>query len=395
MAKRLLGRGAMGAVYLADHRALGKEVVVKVLHDPRATQPDTMERVRIEAQAQARLRSPHILPCSDFGVNARGVPYLVTERLEGRTLADEIDERGALPVAEVAALGIELLRGLSVAHAAGIVHRDIKPSNLFLAETESGRRLKILDFGVAKVLAQHSDDAPAPNAYPTADGLLVGTPRFCSPEQALARPLDHRSDLYSAALVICTMLVGRSPFEETRSLTELLLAHAFGPPRPPSEQAPWVPLELDRVLLKALQKDPAQRYGSALEMAAALAPFAALADAPVATLAPVALRAPALERSDTVRDAEVPAERKVRTSGADEPTVIGATADPTVILHPAEVVPVEPPTERTAPMPGAAAPVEPEAPKLSATPSDSRGPRAVFLLAMMALMLAVAVYGAR
>ncbi|MBK6515681.1 MAG: protein kinase [Polyangiaceae bacterium] len=111
MAKRLLGRGSMGAVYLCEHRALGTKVVVKVLHADLAGQKDIVERVRIEAQAQAKLRSPHILTCSDFGVNSQGAPYLVTEYLDGRTLKDEIDARGALPVNEAVTFTIELLKG--------------------------------------------------------------------------------------------------------------------------------------------------------------------------------------------------------------------------------------------------------------------------------------------
>jgi serine/threonine protein kinase len=213
VAKRLLGRGSMGAVYLCEHRALGTKVVVKVLHADLASQKDIVERVRIEAQAQAKLRSPHILVCSDFGVNGSGSPYLVTEHLDGRTLKEEIDARGPLPVSEAISFAIELLKGLAVAHKAGLVHRDVKPSNLFVATTETGRVLKILDFGIAKVLAQRTDDAPAPSPFPTAEGVMVGTPRFCSPEQALAKPVDHRSDLYSASLVLYSMLTGRGPFE--------------------------------------------------------------------------------------------------------------------------------------------------------------------------------------
>ena len=123
-ALQVLGKGSMGSVYQCEHKALGSKVVVKVLHAELAQQPEVVERVRIEAQAQAKLKSPHLLSCTDFGLNSAGAPYLVTEYLAGRTLSDELEARGALPVAEAVQLTIQLLRGLAVAHAAGIVHRD-------------------------------------------------------------------------------------------------------------------------------------------------------------------------------------------------------------------------------------------------------------------------------
>ncbi|MBK6518573.1 MAG: serine/threonine protein kinase [Polyangiaceae bacterium] len=203
-------------------------------------------------------------------MNSQGAPYLVTEYLDGRTLKDEIDARGALPVNEAVTFTIELLKGLAVAHKAGIVHRDVKPSNLFVATTEAGRVLKILDFGIAKVLAQRTDDAPAPNLFPTAEGVMVGTPRFCSAEQALARPVDHRSDLYSASLVLYSMLTGRGPFDGKRTMADLLLAQAIEKPAAPSTFAAHVPATLDAVVLKALEKSPDARYASAAEFITAL-----------------------------------------------------------------------------------------------------------------------------
>ncbi len=330
VAKRLLGRGSMGAVYLCEHRALGTKVVVKVLHADLAGQKDIVERVRIEAQAQAKLRSPHILTCSDFGVNSQGAPYLVTEYLDGRTLKDEIDARGALPVNEAVTFTIELLKGLAVAHKAGIVHRDVKPSNLFVATTEAGRVLKILDFGIAKVLAQRTDDAPAPNLFPTAEGVMVGTPRFCSAEQALARPVDHRSDLYSASLVLYSMLTGRGPFDGKRTMADLLLAQAIEKPAAPSTFAAHVPATLDAVVLKALEKSPDARYASAAEFITALQAVTKESPAEVRS-AEVPERPPAQDNDDTERDAEPapvvetvePAQRP--TSAADDPTFTAGT----------------------------------------------------------------------
>ena len=260
---RMLGQGSMGSVFLAKHHTLGTEVVVKLLHPDLTQTPELVERLRVEAQAQARLRSPHLLVCSDFGITPSGAPFLVTEYLEGRTLLDEVRERRALPVDEALALTIQLLSGLAVAHAAGVVHRDVKPSNIFVTQTAAGPLLKLLDFGIAKVLESRTHDAPTPTAFPTADGVLVGTPRFCSPEQALSKPVDHRADLYSAALVLVTMLTGRLPYGNTRDLTELLLAQATGAPELPSAHGVRVPPELDVVLMKAQSKAPAERHQSA------------------------------------------------------------------------------------------------------------------------------------
>lgn len=330
VAKRLLGRGSMGAVYLSEHRALGTKVVVKVLHADLANQKDIVERVRIEAQAQAKLRSPHILICSDFGVNGSGAPFLVTEYLEGRTLKEEIDARGPLPVNEAISFTIELLKGLAVAHKAGLVHRDVKPSNLFVATTEMGRVLKILDFGIAKVLAQRTDDAPAPSPFPTAEGVMVGTPRFCSPEQALAKAVDHRSDLYSAILVLYSMLTGRGPFEGKRTMADLLLAQAIERPAAPSTFAAHLPAALDAIVLKALEKAPDARYASAAELIAALETVVG-EQPPVVRIEAVTAALPVQDNDDTERDAEpAPSPEPVEplpraTSAADDPTFTAGT----------------------------------------------------------------------
>ncbi len=269
--KRRLGSGAMGVVYLAEHRALGSEVVVKVLHPDVAAHPEVVERLRIEAQAQARLRSPHLVRCTDFGVTSEGAPYLVTERLEGRTLEVELGQRGRLSVAEAVRFACELVRGLAVAHGAGIVHRDIKPSNLFIAETEHGPVLKILDFGVAKVLpSRRGPGALLPSVFRTTEGTLIGTPRYFSPEQALRRPIDDRCDLYSAGLVLYAMLTGRGPFDDHQSMADIVAAHTTEVPRPPSTFLPHLPRSLDALVLRCLEKQPEARFESARHLLAAL-----------------------------------------------------------------------------------------------------------------------------
>jgi serine/threonine-protein kinase len=166
----------------------------------------------------------------------------------------------------------QLCTGLGAAHALGIIHRDIKLENLLLADPQGQRALKILDFGIAKLLPEADPSTtPAPPAVPSQEGVLVGTPQFLSPEQVLCHAVDVRTDVYGAAMVLYELIVGRSPFAHRTELLSLLEAHVSEPPRPPSEVAPQ-PVEpaIDDVVLRALSKRPEDRYASAAEFAAAL-----------------------------------------------------------------------------------------------------------------------------
>ena len=286
---RLLRRvtaGAMGEILEAEHVPLRRKVIVKLVHRVYATLPGYADRFRLEAQSLAKLapRLPHIVAVLDFGQTADGLPFLVLEQLAGRTLEKEVQARGQLPPAEAVLFAHGLLDALQCAHEVGIIHRDVKPENIFLAESERGGTVvKLLDFGIAKVLPGASDeDAPAPLAAPTAEGVTLGTPRFLAPEQARGRPADQRSDVYSAGAVVYAMLTGRDPFAHVEGIGAVLLAQATEPPRPPSVVARQpIPEALDRVVLKALAKHPEDCFASATELAAALdqalAPETALA----------------------------------------------------------------------------------------------------------------------
>ncbi len=268
-AQSVLGRGAMGLVFLAKHRRLGTDVVVKVMLQELANHPDLVDRMRVEAQTLARLKSPHLVTCTDFDVTALGAPYLVTEYLQGRTVAQLLEDTGRLDARQAVELTIQILRGLSVAHAVGIVHRDVKPANLFVSTDPSGNHvLKVLDFGVAKVMNNLACVAPA--AFMTATGSLVGTPRYCSPEQALGEEIDQRSDLYSVGWVLSALLTGRTPFQEKRGIGDVLIAQTSEVPRPPSFYVNGVPAELDAIVAKALEKAPSARYASAEDFIEAL-----------------------------------------------------------------------------------------------------------------------------
>jgi eukaryotic-like serine/threonine-protein kinase len=301
----VLGSGGMGEVVLAEHRRLGKLVVAKLVH-PQLSNAHAADRLRVEAQILSRLSHPNLVEVTDLGITEDGRPFLVMERLVGRTLVAEVHERGALPVEEAVQIAIDVLSALEAAHAVGIVHRDVKTENIFLHEPtdRSGakrRVVKLLDFGIAKILA---GDAVEPTRFPTEEGTLLGTPRFCSPEQAMGRPdVDHRADLYSVGVVLFFMVTGRRPFEQ-QGLVELVKAHVFDAPPRPSDRAPHpIPPALEAVILRALAKQPGDRYPDAAAMTKALqlALQAARAPSPTGTPGPAPAPrrpAPATERLD-------------------------------------------------------------------------------------------------
>lgn len=274
-----IGKGGMGTVYDVEHEHLGKRFVVKVLSEEVARDPSLVDRMRVEAAILGRLQHPNVVQVYHFDWTSNGRPYLVMERLIGNTLGVELRRRGPLPFEEAISYVCQALSGLGVAHAAGVVHRDIKLDNLFLHEPLEGearvagepRIVKVLDFGVAKVLEAAQNRGIAPPSLPTTEGAVVGTPRYLSPEQARGEPIDHRSDLYAIGMVLYILLTGRGPWEGYRSLGELVRALTDVEPQPPSAYAPSrLPQQLDRVVLKALAKRPEDRYQSAHEFFAAL-----------------------------------------------------------------------------------------------------------------------------
>ncbi|AGP33781.1 hypothetical protein SCE1572_04275 [Sorangium cellulosum So0157-2] len=280
----------MGEVIEAEHRALRKRVVVKLVRRALAGDPRFADRLRVEAQALAAVSSPHVVAVLDLGRTPAGRPYLVMERLEGGTLGEELARRGALPVGEAIELVRQVLAGLAAAHRVGVVHRDVKLDNVFLCAPGSaapggGRVAKLLDFGVAKVLdggvepgaagAERPFALEGP-AYPTEAGLLVGTPRTASPEQARCQPVDARADVYAVGLLMYTLLVGHGPFAHLDDALEVLRAHVLEAPAAPSRRAAQpIPPALDRAVLKALAKRPEERFQSAEAFAEELGRIAA------------------------------------------------------------------------------------------------------------------------
>jgi serine/threonine protein kinase len=276
----------MGDLFVVEHRELGRTFVAKVLQKEFRDDAVLLDRFRLEAQALGRLEHPHIVSVVNFGTTNDGRPYILLEHLTGRSLAAELKERGRLPVREALHFTGQILSALKAAHAIGVVHRDIKPPNLFLCDAADGARvLKVLDFGVARVLPEAPEGAPMPLSVPTGTGAVIGTPRFVSPEGASGRRVDERADIYGVALVLYAMLAGRGPFDHLRGRKKLLNAHEREEPEPPSSYAEDpIPTELDRAVLKALAKNPEERFQTAAEFRRALEGFAELLGRPAGWL---------------------------------------------------------------------------------------------------------------
>jgi serine/threonine-protein kinase len=256
-----LGTGGMGEVYLAEDEKLSRSVALKVLPPELASNPDRRERFRREAKAVAALNHPNIVTLHSVE-EADGVLFLTLELVEGETLRSKID-RGPLPAAEVFEIGAQIGEGLSKAHASGILHRDLKPHNVMV--TRDGR-VKLLDFGLAKFLGSRETDPDAATmARETSPGMTLGTAGYMAPEQALGKEVDARADLFALGVVLYEMATGRSPFrgETLAAFFDSLLHDA---PPSPSAANPDLPLDLVRVIERALEKEPSRRYGSAGEL---------------------------------------------------------------------------------------------------------------------------------
>ena len=252
-----IGRGGTAAVFRAEDLRHHRDVAVKVLH-PEVTAALGRERFLREIEFVASLAHPHILPLYDSG-DAAGLLFHVSPLLEGETLRDRLARERMLPVDEALRIGGEVLDAIAYAHGHGVVHRDIKPANILLA----AHHALISDFGVARALEEGGGKRL------TATGIVVGTPAYMSPEQAAGEPLDHRSDLYSAACVICEMLCGEPPFA-SRTAQATMSRRLTEEPGSLRTVRPSIPEGVDEVLRKSLSRLPADRFGSAEEMGAVL-----------------------------------------------------------------------------------------------------------------------------
>ena len=262
-----IGAGGMGEVWRARDTRLGRDVAIKILTRTGTSDGDRIRRFEVEMKAVGRLSHPNVLAVYDVGSH-EGVPYLVTELLEGETLRDRLD-RGPLPVKAVAATAAEVAQGLAAAHAAGVVHRDLKPENVFLARDG---RVKLLDFGLAKLVEPAAPisfeglpDAETAEKL-TVSGIVVGTVRYMSPEQVRGAPVDHRSDIFAFGAVLFEMLTGRIAFRKPSAI-ETLSATLAEDPLTYLDDPAVIPEEIEPVLKRCLEKSPADRFQSAADLA--------------------------------------------------------------------------------------------------------------------------------
>ncbi|MDB4940645.1 MAG: Serine/threonine protein kinase PrkC, regulator of stationary phase, partial [Labilithrix sp.] len=265
----LVGQGAMGSVYRATQVALGTTLALKVLHRPLLAEPMFGVRFLREAQAASRVDHPSSIRVLDFGEEPDGLLYIAMEYVDGQTLAALIANESPLPVARIVDIASQALAALAVAHDLGVIHRDLKPENIMVlrGEDDEGRThdiVKVCDFGVAKLLAGARNGPSV-----TAQGLVVGTPEYMSPEQARGEELDARSDIYAMGVLLFHLMTGKVPFDSSTAFGTALM-HVNDEPTRPRLLNPNASARLEQICLKAMRKKPEDRHGSARELRAEL-----------------------------------------------------------------------------------------------------------------------------
>jgi len=260
-----IGEGGMGSVWMAEHTMIGRRAAIKMLHAHISSQPDLTTRFFNEAKAAAAINDAGIVQIFDFGQHTDGRAYIVMELLEGESLEQRLARLGRLSLGEALHIMQQVASSLGAVHQRGIVHRDLKPDNIFLVRdlvAASGERAKILDFGIAKISGG--------SGLKTEISVVMGTPMFMSPEQCRGAGLvDQRSDVYSLGCVLFMLLTGRPPFV-AEGTGEIIAMHLREPAPAPSSLVPGVPHNIDALVLRCMEKDPARRFASATDLAAAL-----------------------------------------------------------------------------------------------------------------------------
>jgi serine/threonine-protein kinase len=262
-----VGSGGMGTVYRAEQQGMGREVALKVLRRDLGRDPDTAARFHREARTLSQLKHPNTVTVFDFGQTTDRLLFLAMELLEGEMLSTRVKREGPLDVIFAIRAATGVLRSLDEAHARGIIHRDLKPDNIFLAKVHGvgeadSEVVKVVDFGIAKI----RDGERGIDALQTQEGTVFGTPRYMSPEQAQGKPIDGRSDLYAVGVLLFHMLTGRPPFTDDDAV--IVMAHHIKTVPPLVRQlAPNrpIPESLEKLVQRALAKDPAKRPQTAGE----------------------------------------------------------------------------------------------------------------------------------
>jgi serine/threonine-protein kinase len=362
---RLLGKGGMGEVYEVEHIRFGRRLALKRLLPQFADNAAIVDRFQREARAAAMIGNTHIIEVTDMGELPDGSPYIVLEYLDGEDLKQLFYREGPLPVARTVRIALQVCDALAAAHAKGIVHRDLKPANVFLVKDRADF-VKILDFGISKILEHSSEE----DGHLTSTGQALGTPYYMSLEQAQGKKdIDGRADIYSVGVILFVMLTGELPFQSNTFMSIMMELLSQEPPAPRSLR-PDLPPELERVILTAMARDRQYRYQTIEELAAALRPFgeldpnvAATADRPPAGADPEAVTRPEAEGATPV-----PAETRT-TKAAD-------SVDPTAGTVAAEAAPEPAPPSREPPPPTMVAPSPaPDVSRPAPAPTDSPAAR--------------------
>ena len=261
----IIGQGGMGTVYEAEHVVTGRRVAVKVLKADQLLKKESVSRFEHEGRVVAAIRHPNICQVFDVGRLEDGSPFMVMERLRGETLADRLERDGTMPMQELCEVMVEALSALEAAHRQGVVHRDLKPDNIFVGERGGRRAVKVLDFGIAK--ATGLQDAAGSL---TRTGMVMGTPYYMAPEQAMGeRNLDRRVDVWGAGVVLYEAITGQRPFV-AKNYNALLVQILTAAPKGVEELSAGVPATLAQVVRHALEKKREDRYQSAGELRQAL-----------------------------------------------------------------------------------------------------------------------------
>ncbi len=296
---RKLGEGGMGAVFLAEHLKLHKQVALKVVHPEFAALEEMAERFAREARASALLDHPHVVAATDYGTLSEGGAFLVMQLVRGSSLKDMLQSRGALPWPRAVEVAAQIADALAAAHAAGIVHRDVKPDNVLVEEQDDGSwHARLLDFGIARL----TEEGDEPRRQLTRVGTVMGTPGYMPPEQALGEVVDSRADLYALGVLLWEACTGHEPFGDLQDLSAIVarqLTEAPPPPEPPASH-PALPPALRELLGRLLAGKPEARPESAARVRDTLR--ALLREAPSADLA----RAATLWRAPSGSDSSEP-----------------------------------------------------------------------------------------
>ncbi len=255
----LIGVGGMGDVYRATHIHIDAEFAVKLLKPELVANQTAIKRFRLEAKAAGRIHHPNAVRVTDFGVTSERIVYLVMELVQGESLRTLMRQEVQMDYLRTVNLVLQVCGAVDAAHRSGVIHRDLKPDNILIEIVNDVERVKVLDFGIAKLKETKTD------AFLTQAGTIIGTPQYMSPEQCQGKHLNPSSDIYSIGIILYEMLTGEVPFDADSTL-QIVFDQLHAPPRPIRELCPRVPVALAQVVMRTLEKEPDQRQSSAIQL---------------------------------------------------------------------------------------------------------------------------------